>query len=194
MSGKNNGMKKIFMDYLGLRRVKNGAMMILVNNDYQFKEKLIGGIPTTAYPAKMWARDRYSRPALANILWKHGYVPDTLETSCQWETIIKLYQNTIDSFKIAQKEKGFKGIIMAHISHIYQTGACIYFTYIIRSENPLEDLLFIRQIIMKSILENGGSITDHHGTGTLFAIYKNREKEKMQDQLNDELFSGWRDE
>ena len=193
MSGKNTGMKKIFMDYLGLRGVKNGAMMIMVNNDYQFKEKLIGGIPTTAYPAKMWARDRYSRPALANILWKHGYIPDTLETSCQWDKITELYNNTVESFRAAEREKGFTGIIMAHISHIYHTGACIYFTYIIRSENSLEDLLFVRKTIMNSILKNGGAITDHHGSGTLFSIYKNPEKLKMQNMLNDELFSGWQD-
>ena len=193
MSGKSTGMKKIFLDYLGMRGVRNGAMMVMVNNDIPFREKPGGGIASTPLPAKMWEEDRYNRPALANILWKHGYIPDTLETSCQWDKITELYNNTVESFRDAEREKGFRGIIMAHISHIYHTGACIYFTYIIRTENSLEDLLFVRKTIMNRILKNGGAITDHHGSGTLFSTYKNPDKVKMQNMLNDELFSGWQD-
>ncbi|HIH60772.1 MAG TPA: hypothetical protein HA289_06915 [Ferroplasma sp.] len=193
-SGGDSSLKRLFLNYLKMRGVGKGAMMIGVNNNSQFPDKISGGISAGSFPARQWFRERYTRPAMANILWKHGYVPDTLETSAMWDVIPALHESTIQKFHSIEKERGFKGIIMAHLSHMYETGACIYFTFIIRSENAMEDLSAVRESIMNNFIKMGAALSDHHGMGTYLKKYQHPNKIRMQSLLDDNLFSGWKNE
>ena len=192
--GKDSTIKRLFKKYLGARGVRNGAMMVIVDNDSRLKLKISGGLFSGSFPAKQWIADRYTRPAMANILWKHGYVPDTLETSATWNILPELHESTIAKFHSLERELGFEGIIMAHLSHMYETGACIYFTFIIKSENSMRDLKAVREAIMDNFIRSGAAISDHHGTGTYFRKYQDQGKLKMQSMLEDNIFSGWQNE
>jgi len=193
-SGGDSSLKRLFLNYLKMRGVGKGAMMIGVNNNSQFPDKISGGISAGSFAARQWFRERYTRPAMANILWKHGYVPDTLETSAMWDVMPALHESTIQKFHSIEKERGFKGIIMAHLSHMYETGACIYFTFIIRSENAMEDLSAVRESIMNNFIKMGAALSDHHGMGTYLKKYQHPNKIRMQSLLDDNLFSGWKNE
>ena len=75
-----------------------------------------------------------------------------------------------------------------------ETGACIYFTFIIKSGNSMRDLKAVRDAIMDNFIKNGAAISDHHGTGTYFRKYQDPGKLKMQSMLEYGMFSGWQNE
>ena len=86
------------------------------------------------------------------IFWKSGLVPDTLETSATWENIWAVYAETRKAFYSFRQAKGFQGEIMAHLSHLYREGACIYFTFIIMGESELELLQELRDVLIRSFM------------------------------------------
>ncbi len=184
-------LKRVFLNYLKIRHADSGCIMVMVNNDNKNEYRVKNAVYTGKYPAVQWFRDRYSRPGIASILWKHGYIPDTLETSAAWDDLKPLYESTIAVFNSIKTELKFSGIIMAHISHVYLTGACIYFTIIIRSDRPMEHLMEIRHKMVNNFLKNHAAITDHHGIGTLFREYLSEEELSLQSRLYDPVFSRW---
>ncbi|MEM3446508.1 MAG: FAD-binding oxidoreductase [Candidatus Korarchaeum sp.] len=99
---------------------------------------------------------------------------DTIETAATWSRLEALYS----SFK--RRLKSMKGVhaVLAHASHFYTTGACIYFTLIYDAEESL--YWSIWREAMRVILENGGTISHHHGIGLL-------RKEWLEDELGPSL-------
>ncbi len=188
---KNSTAKKILEKYLKLRGVNKGSLLILVDNEGKTPLKNINGIRTGSIPSKNWIDERYSRPGIANILWKNGLVTDTLETSTDWGNLSKLYHNVISEFNRVKDTLNISGIIMGHVSHLYKSGACIYFTFILSLQNEESELKTVRDTIIRTFLKNGGAITDHHGIGTLFRDYMDKNILEMQSKLYDKLFSWW---
>ena len=61
---------------------------------------------------------------------------------------------------------GVKGLIISHLSHSYHSGACLYFTFgFIFGDNPLEQYDIVKTAIQQAFIDNGGSISHHHGVG-----------------------------
>lgn len=58
---------------------------------------------------------------------------------------------------------------MCHISHSYHSGACLYFTFGF-PPNPDGDFLtqydVVKTAIQQSFIDNGGTLSHHHGVGT----------------------------
>jgi alkyldihydroxyacetonephosphate synthase len=79
---------------------------------------------------------------------------------------------------------------MAHISHIYRTGACIYFTFIIKPEKE-DDLSVLRDRMVESFLGSGGSISHHHGLGNYLDKFLESRKKELMKSLRDPVFSRW---
>jgi alkyldihydroxyacetonephosphate synthase len=192
LEGEFHGIAgNIFEKYLNLRKVRNGSMLILVNNDSRISEKPVSGVYSTKIPAKKWFEDRYSRPALGNLLWKKGFIPDTLETATTWDKLYPLHSSVREEFNKTMAEWDAKGIIMSHLSHMYESGACIYFTYVLWKEKEQLDLLLdVRDRLIKSFSANGAAITHHHGSGEYFRKYLDPGLEKRMDSMKDPLFSG----
>ena len=182
--------KKVLMKYLDLRGIKNGAMLVVMNNDQRIEAKFPGSVSAGSAPARMWHKGRFERPYLANELWTRGLVPDTLETSASWDDITGLYDNTVGVFREEMKDRGFRGNVMAHISHTYRAGACIYFTFIIRPENE-DDLVHLRKGMVQSFLDNKGSISHHHGLGNYLDGFLDAGRKNLIKKLDDPVFSRW---
>ena len=185
LSQNNSMLKNVFDKYLSLRNVKRGSLLILINNDEKFK-KPVNGIYSGRTIARIWENTRYERPYFGNVLWKHGLVPDTLETGVSWENIIKLYDETISTFNNSIRTMNIQGVIMSHISHFYIDGCAIYFTFIIKTDKT-DDLIKIRENMINTFIRSGGSVTHHHGLGKYFegfagnnAVFVNR--------LGDDIF------
>ncbi|MCK7540971.1 MAG: hypothetical protein MZV63_63815 [Marinilabiliales bacterium] len=60
---------------------------------------------------------------------------------------------------------------MIHISHVYENGANLYFTFLSPMEkgNEKSDFTAFHSGLVDTILENGGSISHHHGVGRVLA-------------------------
>ena len=56
---------------------------------------------------------------------------------------------------------------MCHVSHVYETGASLYFTLIARQREgeELEQWRAVKQAASAAILAGGGTITHHHAVG-----------------------------
>lgn len=184
----DSGMVKLYRKYVSMRGYSRGSLLIVVNNEVDIQPVKAISMSAGSAPARSWMKNRFERPGVANALWKYGLVPDTLETSATWDRLYVLYEAVRKKFNMLKEELGFSGEIMAHISHLYREGACIYFTYIIESGNEISDLERIRKGLVDTFLAIGGAITHHHGYGKYFSEYVEPEIARLQSKLEDPLF------
>lgn len=99
------------------------------------------------------------------ILGAHGVV-DTMEVSGTWTVLRDLYHS------MKEQLSGEADLVGCHLSHIYEQGACLYFTLASATENDAaaaERLEAWWTVGMTSCLQAGGSISHHHGIGRLKA-------------------------
>ncbi len=55
---------------------------------------------------------------------------------------------------------------MCHVSHVYQTGASLYFTVLVRAESdPVPQWKDAKRAATNAIVKHGGTITHHHAVG-----------------------------
>jgi len=56
---------------------------------------------------------------------------------------------------------------MCHVSHLYETGASLYFTFIARQqqEDPIGQWAAVKEAASRAIVATGGTITHHHAVG-----------------------------
>ena len=71
-------------------------------------------------------------------------------------------------------------LVFGHLSHVYQSGASIYITYLFRrSQSPEENLQHwhaIKEAASQVIIDHGGTISHQHGVGVDHAGYLSHEK------------------
>src|SRR3954463_14109192 len=62
---------------------------------------------------------------------------------------------------------GTPALVGAHVSHVYASGASLYFTWIARREvgAEVEQWRAAKTAAMEAILAHGGTITHHHAVG-----------------------------
>ena len=131
-----------------------------------------GGIPIGAKPGKGWYGTRFDMPYLRDSLLDRGVGVDTLETSTNWSNIQHLHQTVRNQIATSIRRHTRVGtgepIVMAHISHSYPDGASLYFTFIfpMSADSPVTQWRAIKREVSDAILENGGTISHHHGVGT----------------------------
>ncbi|MGO2746010.1 FAD-binding oxidoreductase [Microbacterium sp.] len=125
-----------------------------------------GGRSTGADPAEDWAKGRFGAPYLRDALLDHGVFCETLETAAVWADVAPLKAAVTTALSAGFTAQDSKSLVMCHISHIYPTGAALYFTII---GNLKGDVLAqwdaIKSRVNDAILENGGTISHHHGIG-----------------------------
>ncbi len=129
-----------------------------------------GGFYVGSMIGEAWKKSRFLTPYLRNTLWKKGYATDTLETALIWSKVIPAWKEIKASLQKAIEAQDEKALIFAHLSHFYQDGASIYFTYIFRRAATPEETQArweaLKLAASNVILENGGTISHHHGVGT----------------------------
>lgn len=135
-----------------------------------------GGRPTGPASAEEWARGRFGAPYLRDALLDHGAFCETLETAATWAELADLKTAVTDAIRSGFAEHGSKSLIMCHISHIYPTGAALYFTIIgnLRGD-VLDEWNRIKAGVNDAVLAHGGTISHHHGVGRDHAPWFSRE-------------------
>ena len=131
-----------------------------------------GGTDLGAAPGEQWRAHRY---ALAEWYVEHlrsggtfgpGTLLDTMEVAHVWSGLPRLY----DAVRAALTEHA--DAVLAHVSHIYPSGASIYFTF--SGSAPDEASALARydaawEAGQRAALAAGGTISHHHGIGLLRA-------------------------
>lgn len=136
-----------------------------------------GALALGRSPGEAWRRSRFDGPYLRDELLTLGVIVETLETATRWATLEHLYDATLTAIERALAAQGTPGIVMCHVSHIYETGASLYFTYIAgqREGAEIEQWQAVKQAATEAIIASGGTITHHHAVGRDHAPWLGRE-------------------
>lgn len=113
-----------------------------------------------------WASGRFRGPYLRDALLDAGALVETLETVTFWSALPRLYAAVGDALRTTLSELGTPPAVLCHISHVYGTGASLYFTVACAQlEDPIAQWEAAKAAASEAILSAGGSITHHHGVG-----------------------------
>jgi alkyldihydroxyacetonephosphate synthase len=125
------------------------------------------GFLVTNSIGEQWEHNRFKLPYLRDPLVEHGVLIDTYETFVPWKHIMALHHSLQEKLSKLPEFNKKKGIFMAHLSHIYPSGACIYFTGItpMIAGSELEQWHIIKSLITDTIIAHNGTISHHHGVG-----------------------------
>jgi len=135
--------------YLGARGYRDGCIAILgfegTEADVAARRKRAlamarrgGGLAVGRSPGEAWRRGRFEAPYLRDELLTHGVMVETLETATQWSNVQSLHRAVAEAIEQALVECQTPGMVMCHVSHLYETGASLYFTFIARQREGEE--------------------------------------------------------
>jgi alkyldihydroxyacetonephosphate synthase len=174
--------------YLGVRGYAEGCLAILgfegsaedVAHRHGRALKLArrgGGLAVGRSPGEAWRVARFSGPYLRDDLLTQGVMVETLETATQWSNLQRLHGEVAAAISGALQEGGTPGLVMCHVSHVYETGASLYFTFLARQreDDPIEQWRAVKQAAGDAIMVGGGTITHHHAVGRDHAPWMERE-------------------
>jgi alkyldihydroxyacetonephosphate synthase len=126
-----------------------------------------GGLPVGRSPGEAWRRQRFAAPYLRDELLTHGVMVETLETATRWSNVRQLHRETRAAIEQELRAQGTDGVAMCHVSHLYETGASLYFTLLARQREgaEIEQWQAVKHAAGDAIARHGGTITHHHGVG-----------------------------
>lgn len=125
-----------------------------------------GGTSLGEAPAQAWERGRFAAPYLRDSLLSAGALCETLETATDWSNVPRLKAAVTEALTGALAESGTPALVMCHISHVYPTGASLYFTIVAGQRgNPIEQWWAAKKAASDAIVAAGGTITHHHSVG-----------------------------
>ncbi|MGW0162911.1 FAD-binding oxidoreductase [Mycobacterium sp. NPDC003323] len=121
-----------------------------------------GGTSLGDGPAKAWEHGRFGAPYLRDSLLSAGALCETLETATNWSNIGALKT----AVTAALTESLGRALVMCHISHVYPTGASLYFTVVAGQQgDPLQQWQRAKIAASDAMVAAGGTITHHHAVG-----------------------------
>ncbi len=96
-----------------------------------------------------------------------GLFVETLETATHWSGLMGLHAAVRGALQQALAARGTPGLVGCHISHLYPSGASLYFTFIAQREDeaPLQQWQAVKSAACDAIVGAGGTITHHHAIG-----------------------------
>jgi alkyldihydroxyacetonephosphate synthase len=180
-NSESHGLKKLIGSFIKSRLASQGftepsiLMMrfaIRNNADYHVADtaaKILKSLNAFLLPASTagnWEEHRFTLPYLRDTLIEHHVMIDTFETIAYWKDAPTLYSKVKESLKQSDfYEKG--GLLFCHLSHIYESGACLYFTMIAPMDNGNEEKQWqnYKTLVTDAIVNSGGAVSHHHGIG-----------------------------
>jgi alkyldihydroxyacetonephosphate synthase len=164
--------------YLGARGYRDGCLAILgfegaapeVGSRRERALGLVrrcGGLTVGRSPADAWLKSRYAGPYLRDELLTHGVMVETLETATQWSNLRRLHREVGRALGEALSAYGTPGLVVCHVSHLYETGASLYFTFLARQRegDEIGQWRAAKEAASRAIVAGGGTITHHHAVG-----------------------------
>jgi alkyldihydroxyacetonephosphate synthase len=129
-----------------------------------------GAFPLGTSPGRDWLRDRFHHPYLRDAFLDRGLMVDTFETATRWSEILPLHRQLSEAARQALGERSY---VMCHVSHAYETGASLYFTFLapLDSADPLAQWQRVKKAVTDRIMSLGATLTHHHGIGRSHASW-----------------------
>jgi alkyldihydroxyacetonephosphate synthase len=114
----------------------------------------------------------YAIAYIRDFLGDFYVLGETFETSAPWSKIHQVCKAAEETLQHRHQEFNLPGTpyLSYRITQLYHTGVCIYFMfgfYTRGVENPEEIFGDIEHSLRQVIIENGGSISHHHGVGKI---------------------------
>lgn len=125
-----------------------------------------GGTSLGAAPAESWEHGRFHGPHLRDALMDVNALAETLETATSWSNLTATHSAVRDALTESLTEQGTPPMVMCHVSHVYPTGASLYFTLACaRQEDPVAQWSRAKRAAGDAIAAAGATITHHHAVG-----------------------------
>lgn len=128
---------------------------------------------------RSWQRGRFGGPAVRDLLMDHGYLVETLESATTWTDLMALHVAVRDAITNALTADGCASFVMVHISHVYETGASLYWTVLAQAPADPRQAAGAwwraKAAAMDAIVAQRGTITHHHAVGADHAPWLNHE-------------------
>jgi alkyldihydroxyacetonephosphate synthase len=118
-------------------------------------------------PARKWLQHRYTVSYRQAPAFMAGAWVDTMEVAAPWSRLGALYDGV-------RKALGEHVFVMAHFSHAYPDGCCIYFSFAGSAApdggpdwDAASTTTYDRawQAALRAVVDAGGTIAHHHGVG-----------------------------
>ncbi len=109
---------------------------------------------------------------IRDFFMDQNIIGETLESAVPWSDVVKVSEAVTNKLKELHKKHNLPGSFLfgSRLSKVYHSGACMYNTIAMSFkgiEKPEEVFGEIEHELRKTIIENGGSISHHHGVGKL---------------------------
>jgi alkyldihydroxyacetonephosphate synthase len=130
------------------------------------------GMPAGADNGQRGYMLTYAIAYIRDFVASFHVIGETFETSVPWSKIQRVCRAVEDRAREEHKRHGLPGkfYVSYRITQLYHTGVCIYFMYGIYTKGvPRPDEVYARieHALRETIMENGGSISHHHGVGKI---------------------------
>ncbi len=126
----------------------------------------LGGRPLGEQGGDAWAQGRFHGPYLRDALLDVGVLVETLETATFWSNLPALYDGVRAALERSLSEQGTDPIVLCHISHVYETGASLYFTVAAKQVGDgLDQWAAAKAAASDAMIAAGATITHHHAVG-----------------------------
>lgn len=135
-----------------------------------------GGVSTGPAAAEEWVHGRFNAPYLRDALLDHGVFCETLETATTWSNLERLKREVTAAITDGFAGQRAKSLVLCHVSHVYPTGAALYFTILAGVKgDQLAAWEPVKAAVNDAIMGGGGTISHHHGVGRDHAPWLERE-------------------
>jgi alkyldihydroxyacetonephosphate synthase len=178
LAGSGGVKGRLGRAYLGLRGRRDGCLAILgfegAREDVAYRRGRArgllaghGAVAAGRSPGEAWRHGRFAGPYLRDDLLTHGVMVETLETAAQWSDVARVHDSVEQAITGALAARGTPGLVMCHVSHVYESGASLYFTFIARQSegDELGQWREVKDAASSAILAAGATITHHHAIG-----------------------------
>ena len=186
MAARGGAVERIGRRYLRVRSHQGGCLLIagwdsdaLVTGARQAEARALlrrhRGIPLGSFAGPRLAASALSGPYLRDALLDAGVMVETLETATSWRSLHELHGAVTEALRSALTDDR-RPLIGCHISHLYPSGASLYFTVLAAAgPGPRERWIAAKRSACEAILATGGTITHHHAVGADHRAYMERE-------------------
>jgi alkyldihydroxyacetonephosphate synthase len=136
-----------------------------------------GGEPEPGDGGAQWAAGRYAAPYLRDVLLTRAVLVETLETAAPWSRLEAVHAAVAVALRDTLAQRGTPPLVLCHVSHLYPTGASLYFT-VLAAQEPgaeAEQWRAAKAAATEAMLAHGATITHHHAVGRDHAPWLGRE-------------------
>ena len=158
------GLESICLSFIGFEGSEAHA-----KRQKKLVDKIVkkhGGMGVGKGPGVLYDQKKFDTPYLRDFLLDRGAAGDVSESAMPWSKVNQVHDAVRVAADKAFDEIGIQGWIMSHLSHSYHSGACLYFTFaFVMGDDPIGEYNVVKTAIQQAFMDNGGSLSHHHGVG-----------------------------